>query len=60
MKKLLLFAAAVLAAGLLGWLPATQRDVGTLLPVQTLILSIRDGELVLEGGDCLLYTSRCV
>lgn len=53
MKRLMLFAAAVLAAALLGWLPASQKDVGTLLPVETLVLSLRDGRLVLTGGENL-------
>lgn len=53
MKKLILFALAVAAADLLGWLPATQKDVGELLPVQTLVAS-REGEtLILNGGEDL-------
>lgn len=39
MRKLLLFAAAVFIAATLGWLPATQHDIGSLLPAQTLILT---------------------
>lgn len=53
MRKLLLFAAAVVAARLLGWMPAGQKDVGDLLPVQTLVASVSDGRLVLEGGEGL-------
>lgn len=53
MKRLILCALAVVAADLLGWLPATQRDVGDLLPVQTLVAS-RDGEMLfLNGGEGL-------
>ena len=51
MKRLILCALAIVAADLLGWLPATQKDVGELLPVQTLVAS-REGEtLVLNGGE---------
>lgn len=53
MKKLVICALAVVAADLLGWLPATQRDVGDLMPVQTLVAS-REGEtLILNGGEDL-------
>ena len=53
MKRLILCALAIVAADLLGWLPATQKDVGELLPVQTLVAS-REGEtLVLNGGEDL-------
>lgn len=52
MKRLMLCALAVAAASLLGWLPATQKDVGDLLPVQTLVASREGDELVLSGdGD---------
>ncbi len=53
MKRLILCALAVIAAGLLGWLPATQKDVGDLLAIQTLVVSQKDGELLLDGGDKL-------
>ena len=53
MKKLLVFAAAVAAAALLGWMPARPRDVGRLLPAQVLVLSGREGDLTLDGGKDL-------
>ncbi len=53
MRKLLLCAALILAVGLLGWLPATQRDVGSLLPVQTLVATAENGRLALDGGEGL-------
>lgn len=53
MKRILCFAAAVIAAGLLGWLPESRGDVGALLPVQTLVLSAEDDRLILEGGEGL-------
>lgn len=56
MKKLLLFAAAVAVAGFLGWLPAEQKDVGGLLPAQTLVLTLQDGQLDLDGGQDLKGT----
>lgn len=58
MKKLLFFAAAVFVAGALGWLPATQKDVGGLLPARALILSQENGRLVLDGGDGLHGTGQ--
>ena len=52
MKKLLVLAGLVLAAGLMGWLPATQKDVGSLVPVETLVLTLEDQTLVVRGdGD---------
>ncbi len=53
MRRLMLCALAVIAAGLLGWLPATQKDVGDLLPVQALVVAVEDGEIVLDGGEDL-------
>jgi hypothetical protein len=51
-KKLLLLAGLVLAAGVMGWLPATQKDVGSLVPVETLVLTVEDQTLVVRGdGD---------
>ncbi len=58
MKRILCFAAAVIAAGLLDWLPDSRGDVGGLLPVQTLVLSLEDGRLLLEGGEDLRGTGR--
>ena len=53
MKKLLLFAAAVAAAGFLGWLPAEPRALGDLLPVEALVVS-REGDTVfVDGGKGL-------
>lgn len=51
MKRLILCALAVVIADLLGWLPATQKDVGDLLPVQTLVASREGKTLVLTGGE---------
>ncbi len=53
MRRLMLCALAVAAAGLLGWLPATQKDVGELLPAQTLVATVEDGVLTLDGGEDL-------
>ena len=54
MKTILVFAAAVVAAGMLGWLPAVERDVGDLLPIQALVLTREaDGSLSLDGGSGL-------
>ena len=53
MKKLLLFAAAVAAAGILGWLPAEPQALGELLPVEALVVSEADGTVTVEGGDLL-------
>lgn len=53
MKKLLICTALLLAAELLGWLPAEQKDVGDLLPVRALVVSREEGQLVLDGGEKL-------
>lgn len=58
MKKLLWFALAALAAGILGWLPAQPRDVGALLPVEALVLREENGRLLLDGGENLLGTGE--
>ncbi len=58
MKKLLLFAAAVAAAALMGWLPARQRDIGSLLPAEVLVLSESNGVLTLDGGEKLQGQGR--
>lgn len=54
MKKLLLFAAAVVVAGLLGWLPAEPRALGDLLPVEALVVSEEDGTVTVDGGKGLV------
>ncbi len=53
MKKLLICTALLLAVGLLGWLPAEQKDIGDLLPVRALVVSQSQGQLVLDGGEKL-------
>lgn len=54
MKKLLLFAAAVAAAGLLGWLPAEPRALGDLLVVEALVASEENGVVTVDGGKGLM------
>lgn len=58
MKKLLLFAAAVAAAGLLGWLPAEPRALGDLLPVEALVVSEENGTVTVDGGKGMLGRGR--
>ncbi len=53
MKRLLLCALAVAAAGLCGLLPANQKDVGDLLPVRTLVVAREGDILTLDGGEDL-------
>ena len=58
MKKLLLFAAAVAAAGLLGWLPAEPRALGDLRPVEALVVSEEAGTVTVDGGKGMLGRGR--
>ena len=58
MKKVLVFAAAVAAAALLGWLPNRQRDVGKLLPAEVLVLRQEGDLLALDGGESLRGRGR--
>lgn len=53
MKKLVLCAIAVVIADMLGWLPATRRDVGDLMPVLTLVATREGDTLTLNGGENL-------
>ena len=58
MKKLLLFAAAVAAAGLMGWLPAEPRALGDLRPVEALVVSEENGTVTVDGGKGMLGRGR--
>lgn len=58
MKKLLLFAVAVAAAGLLGWLPAEPRALGELLPVEALVVTERGETVTVDGGKGLVGRGR--
>ena len=53
MKKyaawIILTAAALL---LLGWMPFERSDVARLAPVEALVVSVEQGRVVLDGGDC--------
>lgn len=50
-KRLLTLTVLAAALRLTGLLPFETSDVARLKPVETLIVSIREGEVVLNGGD---------
>lgn len=50
-KRLLLLAALAAALRLTGLLPFETSDVAQLKPVEALVVSIQDGDVVLNGGD---------
>ena len=50
-KRLLLLAALAAALRLTGLLPFQTSDVAQLKPVEALVVSLRDGDVVLNGGD---------
>lgn len=52
-KKLFLLAALAAILRLTGLLPFQSSDVAELVPVQALVISVEDGEIRLDGGDCL-------
>lgn len=51
-KKLLILAVLAAALRLTGLLPFQSSDVAELIPVQALVISMEDEEILLDGGDC--------
>lgn len=52
-RKLFVLVALAAAFRLSGLLPFQSSDVAELVPVQALVISVEDGEIRLDGGDCL-------
>lgn len=52
-KKLFLIAALAALLRITGLLPFHSSDVAELIPVEALVISIEDGQVVLDGGDCV-------
>lgn len=52
-KKLIILAVLVAALRISGLLPFQSSDVAELVPAQALVVSMEDGSIVLDGGDCL-------
>ena len=51
MKKIVIFAAAVILMKLTGLLPFEANDVASLLPVRALVVDMQNGQILLDGGD---------
>lgn len=52
-KKLMVLAVLAAALRISGLLPFQSSDVAELVPVQALVVSMEEGGVVLDGGDCL-------
>lgn len=52
MKRMILAACAVAALSLTGTMPFAGTDVAELLPVQTLTVDRKQGQVILDGGLC--------
>lgn len=54
MKKRIGLAALLLAVIVMaGWLPFQSSDVAQLVPIETLVISMEDGWIILDGGETL-------
>lgn len=51
-KRLAILAALAAALRLTGLLPFETKDVAALKPVEALVVSMEDGQIVLDGGEC--------
>lgn len=52
-KRLLLLLAAAAVLRVTGLLPFESSDVAQLVPVQALVVSMENGKVVMDGGECL-------
>ena len=52
MKRIVLFVILATALSLTGFLPFESNDVASLIPVETLTVDLREGNVILKGKDC--------
>lgn len=52
MKRILCFVLLAAAVKMSGLLPFSGNDVASLVPVEALTVTMEDGQVVLNGGDC--------
>lgn len=52
MKQLVIWVLLALTVKASGLLPFESRDVAKLAPIRALTVSVEDGQVVLDGGDC--------
>ena len=55
MKRIVLFVCLAAALRMSGLLPFTGNDVAELVPVEALTVDWKEGQVVLDGGDCQGY-----